>query len=200
MLFRSSFHAGIRAGTITVTYRRWSRPMARIGARHTVPPIGVVEITAIDAMPLGHVGDAEAIAAGYASLAGLTRELDRFAPATATAATEIYRVKFRYVGPMPVAAPDVTADDAIDTIVAKLDRMDARSEDGPWTGPVLQLIADRPGVVSTRLAPLVKRERLEFKALVRRLKALGLTRSLPVGYEITATGTRVLARRGSTPS
>lgn len=76
----------------------------------------------------------------------------------------------------------------IDAITKRLDRMDARSEEGPWTRRTLQLIAEQPGVVSTVLARQMKRERFVFKGLVRRLKDLGLTYSLDVGYCLSPRG------------
>ena len=44
------------------------------------------------------------------------------------------------------------------------------------------LIAERPAVRAGDLADQLGRERLAFKADVRKLKALGLTESLDVGY------------------
>ena len=76
----------------------------------------------------------------------------------------------------------------VDAITKRFDRMDARSEVGPWTRRTLQLIGEQPGVVSTVLARQMKRERLAFKALVRRLKDLGLTYSLEVGYCLSPRG------------
>jgi len=66
--------------------------------------------------------------------------------------------------------------------------MDRSSSPGPWTGAVLALIADRPGVVSTDLAEAVGWERQDFKLHVRRLKELGLTLSLDVGYQLSPRG------------
>ena len=43
-------------------------------------------------------------------------------------------------------------------------------------------------MVSTKLAERVGRERFAFKADVRKLKALGLTESLEVGYRLSALG------------
>jgi hypothetical protein len=50
------------------------------------------------------------------------------------------------------------------------------------------LIADRPGVRAPDLAASLGRETLAFKRDVRKLKELGLTRSLAVGYEISHRG------------
>ena len=73
-------------------------------------------------------------------------------------------------------------------ITARLARMDTSSERGPWTGAVLALIAERPGVVSTALAEAMGWERKDFKLHVRRLKELGLTLSLDVGYRLSPRG------------
>ena len=70
---------------------------------------------------------------------------------------------------------------------ARLDRMDA-ARGAPWTRQVLRLIAGRPGVRAPDLAASVDRETLSFKLDVRKLKELGLTHSLPVGYEISPRG------------
>jgi hypothetical protein len=66
--------------------------------------------------------------------------------------------------------------------------MDSASSRGPWTGAVLALIADRPGTVSTVLAEAIGWERQDFKLHVRRLKELGLTVSLDVGYRLSPRG------------
>jgi len=66
--------------------------------------------------------------------------------------------------------------------------MDSSSSRGPWAGAVLALIADRPGVVSTVLAEAMGWERQDFKLHVRRLKELGLTLSLDVGYRLSPRG------------
>ena len=71
--------------------------------------------------------------------------------------------------------------------------MDSSSSRGPWTGAVLALIADQPGVVSTVLAEAMDWERQDFKLHVRRLKELGLTRSLDVGYRLSPRGLAYLS-------
>ena len=53
---------------------------------------------------------------------------------------------------------------------------------------MLRLIADRPGVRAGDLAESLGRERLAFKADVRKLKSLGLTESLDVGYRLSPRG------------
>ena len=67
-------------------------------------------------------------------------------------------------------------------------RLDAGRRTGPWTRPILEWIRDHPGVVSTVLAERLGRELAPVKADIRRLKALGLTESLPVGYRLSPRG------------
>lgn len=95
---------------------------------------------------------------------------------------------------MTLRETDRLASDELAQLRAKLDRMDQRAADGPWTRSTLQLIADRPEVRAGDLADAVGRERLAFKADVRKLKALGLTESLLVGYRLSPRGRAVLDR------
>jgi hypothetical protein len=76
---------------------------------------------------------------------------------------------------------------------ARLDRMDAARSGGPWTRQLLRLIAERPWVRAPDLAASLARETLSFKRDVRKLKELGLTHSLPVGYEISPRGRAYLS-------
>jgi hypothetical protein len=57
---------------------------------------------------------------------------------------------------------------------------------------VLELIAANPERRAGELAAEMGRERLPFKADVRKLKALGLTESLPIGYRLSPRGRALL--------
>ncbi len=72
-----------------------------------------------------------------------------------------------------------------------------RAADEPWTRATLDLIASRPGEVSTELAGEFGVPRDLFKRRVRRLKELGLTESLKVGYRLSPRGRAVLERASS---
>ncbi len=91
----------------------------------------------------------------------------------------------------PQHAPDL--DD--ETIDRRLSRLDATSPTGPWTRATLDIIARCPAVRAGDLAAELGRERLPFKADVRKLKRLGLTESLDVGYRLSARGRAYLDRR-----
>jgi hypothetical protein len=159
--FTADAHAAVADGTITVTYRAWKRPMVKVGGRYTVGTT-VVEVTALTTVPAASVpGDARA------------RLGD---------ADPVWRVDFHRVDPLPARVL------SHDEIATRLERLDRASSHGPWTRATLALIRDHPGVVSTRLAAMVGRERMPFKADVRKLKALGLTESLEVGYRLSPLG------------
>ena len=71
--------------------------------------------------------------------------------------------------------------------------MDQLGNTGAWTRKTLELIQSHPGVVSTTLARRMKIERPEFKIKVRKLKELGLTESLEVGYRLSPFGEAFLS-------
>jgi hypothetical protein len=118
-----------------------------------------------------------------------------FASLRAGSDRTLYRIGISLAGPDRRIALREQAeldDRELDELCAVLRGIDARSTRGPWTAQVLQLIAEQPGVRATDLAPQVGRERLPFKTDVRRLKELGLTESLQVGYRLSPRGRRVL--------
>ena len=71
--------------------------------------------------------------------------------------------------------------------------MDRRSARGAWTRRTLELIAEWPARRAPELAAMEGQETLPWKVEVRRLKELGLTESLPVGYRLSPRGEQVLA-------
>ncbi len=91
------------------------------------------------------------------------------------------------------AVPDT---DDLATLAAAVAKLDAGKRTGPWTRPILEWIRENPGVISTELAALLGREVAPMKADIRRLKALGLTESLRVGYRLSARGVAYLESLG----
>jgi len=176
---------GIRAGTVTVAFRRWSRPRVRPGTRLRTA-VGLVEVLGIDEVDPAALTDADARASGAAGRDALLRELRR------RQGDRLYRIGLRYAGPDPrIALREDT--DGLDAVRERLDAIDARSRRGPWTREVLELIERLPATRAADLAPLLQRERLPFKADVRRLKELGLTESLEKGYRLSPRGRALLA-------
>lgn len=182
MLFRTKDLDAIAAGTCTTAFRRWKRPTVKSGGtiRTAIGLIGIDSIEGIDPKTLG---DADASAAGYPSLAALNRMFD-------SQEGVCYRIGLHFAGPDPREAlrdsAELTDADRA-TIAAKLARLD-KAAAKPWTRAMLDLIAANPGIVSTVLADRFGMERADFKTNVRKLKALGLTESLEVGYRISPRG------------
>lgn len=200
MLFRAQFHDGIRRGRITAAIRAWQSPRVKVGGRYGVGRIGLIEVDAIERVALRDVRDRDARAAGFASRDELVAELVRSSRGPVTARTKLFRVRFHYAGRDTRKRPETDARlgaGALDELVARLDAMDRRSAHGPWTQATLAEIARRPGTAAAKLAESLGRERPPFKADVRKLKRLGLTESLEVGYRITPRGRAVLRARGT---
>jgi hypothetical protein len=174
---------GIADGSVTLAFRRWDRPRMRAGStQRTVA--GVVEVVSVDEVDPAALTEDDAVHAGVASLDRLRRLLERRSGA------RVYRMQVRLAGPDPRVAlrEQAELDDADRrTIDDRLDRWDAARE-APWTRAVLRLIAENPGVRAPDLAASLGRETLPFKRDVRKLKELGLTHSLAVGYEISHRG------------
>lgn len=108
----------------------------------------------------------------------------------------VWRVAFRCLGADDRIARrnDATLDpEKLAKLKARLDRLDRASNSGAWTARTLRLIAAHPGVVSSTLARHMKMERPAFKINVRKLKELGLTESLEVGYRLSALGEALVA-------
>jgi hypothetical protein len=103
----------------------------------------------------------------------------------------VQRISFHREDATAPPPPPALDDDAID---GRLDRLDAASPTGPWTRGTLDVIARRPGVRAADLAAELGRERLPFKADVRKLKRLGLTESLEVGYRLSPRGRAYVGR------
>lgn len=96
-------------------------------------------------------------------------------------------------GVRQVGIDEITADDARRTGAIDRDARLARLDrNGAWTRTTLQLIERYPGVVSTTLARHVQQDRATFKLNVRKLKELGLTESLDIGYRLSPRGEAVL--------
>jgi hypothetical protein len=197
MLFNQAERAAIARGELTEAYRHWrpGRPQAVAGARHRLAPFGMIEILEVGEADPATLTARNAKAAGFVSREALLDDIEKWS--RKYAGNDLYRVAFRFVAAGEPGAVDsravLASDDALSAedvavIAAKLDRMDARSAAGPWTRETLRLIAEHPGRRAGDLADMAGRERLEFKRDVRKLKELGLTLSLEVGYELSPRG------------
>jgi hypothetical protein len=193
VLFSKWSWAGIQDGSITCTFRRWKRRQAVAGNTYRTAA-GRIAVSDVDVVEEAEITDADARASGYPSAEVLRADL-RGDPAL-----PIYRIRFRLAeGPDPrdelAADAALTAEDRAE-LDRRLDRLDRASRHGPWTRQVLELIRAHPARRAGDLAPMAGRDELQdFKLDVRKLKALGLTISLDVGYRLSPRGEAYLAGR-----
>lgn len=183
MQFTTRNSDAIRAGEVSVTFRNWRRPHAKVGGVYRLRPDGAVQVTGVRTVRLAKVRAADAARAGFEDVAGLARSLKL--PLTA----EVTRVDFELTDESSLnRPPTVTAEEAL----ARLAATDQRSA-MPWTSAVLRLVEAHPATSAANLAAAMNWETRRFKANVRKLKALGLTQSLQTGYRLTDRGSQVIA-------
>ena len=198
MLFNARALEGIAAGEIDLAFRRWKRPTVRAGGTLRTRA-GVLSIDSVEPTSQRRISAEDAGRAGFASRAELLRSL--------RPEGRLYRVEFHRIGDDPRAAlrerSEITDQERAELDV-RLDRMD-RSRGEPWTRRLLELIAARPETLAAELAASLGKEKLPFKRDVRKLKELGLTESLLVGYRLSPRGRAYLegatasSSRGSRP-
>jgi hypothetical protein len=182
VLFRQDVLRRIGEGEVTLAFRRWRRPSVRAGGTLRTR-VGVLAIESVEVVGEDAVTDADARRAGAEDREALLAAL----PGEGA----LHRIEFRVAGPDPRIAlrerSDIPPAERAE-IDARLARFDAASRRGPWTAAVLDLIAERPGTRAPDLAASLGRETAPFKADVRKLKELGLTESLEVGYRLSPRG------------
>jgi hypothetical protein len=176
---------GIRDGSITVMFRRWRRHQVLAGRIYRTAA-GLVAVDAVDIVRPEKITGADARRAGYPSARAAVADLrgDPDDP--------VYRMRIRHVDepdPRDVLANTGELSEAdVAVISARLERFDRASPSGPWTAETLAIIAERPEVRAGDLAAALGREIHPFKLDVRKLKNLGLTISLRVGYRLSPRG------------
>jgi hypothetical protein len=190
VLFRRRSLDGIRAGEITLAFRRWDRPRAKAGGRQRTA-VGELAIDSVERVPRSGITAADAARAGHSSLKELMAELD------ARGDAPIWRIELHWAGEdtrRKLRARASLSDAEVGELRARLARFDAASRHGPWTRQTLELIAARPETRAEDIAASIGREKLPFKRDVRKLKELGLTESLLIGYRLSPRGQALLER------
>ena len=183
MMIRPAELAAIKAGTIDLAFRRWARPRVVVGTQLRTA-VGLIEVTSVERVTVAGLRAEDARRAGAASLAVLKQAL------AARPGDPVWRIGVTYAGPDPRVAlrEAVPSAEEIDAVTARLDRLDAAAASGPWTRATLDLIDANPTVRAPELAAQVGRETADFKKDVRKLKELGLTESLAIGYLLSPRG------------
>jgi GNAT superfamily N-acetyltransferase len=193
MLFKQKILDRIAAGEVTVAFRRWRRPTVKAGGRLRTP-IGELAIGVVEATTMEEITDTDARAAGFADRAEALAALS-------SGDGQIYRIVFRLDREDPrkgLALSDVLDEQAVGLIRNALRDLDRRGRDPKWTDTYLRLVHRHAGVPAGDMARMAGTEKAVLKRRMRRLKDLGLTESLDVGYRLSPRAQQFL-RGPSTP-
>lgn len=190
MLMPMRFREPIERGEVTLTFRRWKRPQVVAGNTYRTAA-GRIVVDAVDTVDPTRITAADAKRAGFGSRGELLAEL------RGSADLPTYRVRFHPASDADpraaLAADGALSSEDVEEIGRRLARLDRASSHGSWTHDVLRTIAARPAVRAADLAAGFGRETQPFKLDVRKLKNLGLTISLEVGYRLSPRGEAYLA-------
>lgn len=191
MLFKQTHLEGIKAGKVSLAFRRWAKPAVNEGSVIKTS-VGLVEIQGIAIITANKITAANAVAAGYASKEALLKELN------SRPEGNIYKIKVRYHSADPRIAlreQDSFSEEDLSTVREALERLDKYSKSGPWTKGILEAIKANPGLRAADLAVKTGKEKDWLKLNIRKLKNLGLTISLDPGYKISPRGERFLQQQ-----
>ena len=187
MLLKNKTIEGIKAGDITLIFRRWKKAGVKNGGTQ-MTQLGVVGIDDVKVVSEDQITANDAKRAGFKSKDELLSQMyDRD--------EDIYKIKVRWVGEDPrkqLRVNDKLSKKELDEIITKLKKLDAGSKRGNWTQLYLQMIHDQPNTHAAILAGQIGLDIPTFKPWVRKLKALGLTESLRPGYRLSPRGQKVL--------
>lgn len=182
MLFKQDHLDGIKAGTISLAFRKWNKAAVNKGTLLKTA-VGLVEI--VDISVVDDVKDKDAQKAGFKNTTELMKSFQRFPDG------DLYKIKVRYHSEDPRIAlrekPVITEEELL-LLKTKLQRLDDFSKEGAWTKKILLAIKAHPRLRAIELAAHTGKEKEWLKLNIRKLKNLGLTISHDVGYEISPMG------------
>ncbi len=192
MLFKKQQLENIAGGKITLAFRKCKRPTVKTGGTLRTP-VGVLDILDVRCIDSGEVTVGELVKAGMKDFSELHALCSRYPSG------KLYRIEFRYQG----EDPRLSLRESVywepgekEALQQKLSRFDEFSRHGPWTGIVLNWILSNPGKRAAEMADDLGLEKEWLKSNVRKLKNLGLTISLGIGYELSPRGKSFLERVG----
>ena len=188
MLFKQKHLEGIKAGTISLAFRKWKKLTANAGSLIKTS-VGVIKIISTKEISLNEITDSEANNAGFSSAQALIQLLESQKEGA------IYKIEvaFDSEDPRIELRENVTLEDEeFETLKAALDNLDKFNKVGKWTTKTLQVIKENPKMKAADLAVKAKKEKEWLKLNVRKLKGLGLTISHEPGYTLSPRGEEYL--------
>lgn len=179
----------MQAGQSTLAFRRWRAVRVYAGRTYRTN-VGRLVVDKVEPTEAAAITDGDARRSGKAD-ADAVRAALRGDPDW-----PVFRIAFHLAeDPDPreeLAARADPTDHELTALDARLARLDHVSAHGAWTRATLEVIAARPATRAADLAASLGRATAPFKLDVRKLKSLGLTYSLEVGYRIAPRGAAYL--------
>ena len=184
MLFKQKDLDGIKAGTITVSFRNWKKLSVNVGSE-VKTSVGKVRVGSIREVKLEDITDEEAKEAGFASAKSLTGLL------ASQKEGKIYKIAVSFIEEAPKIEFSVQSEfseEEFAELKTTLLNLDKFSKVGKWTTKTLQGIRENPKLKAADLAVKLKKEKEWLKLNVRKLTSLGLTISHEPGYTLSTKG------------
>jgi hypothetical protein len=203
VLLTNRVRDGVFAREFDLAFRRWRKPTVKVGG-HLRTALGEIAIVDVRVIEAADIDDLEAVRAGYTCADDVRQDLFRERPrgrgrmASPTEDSLLYRIAMAPGGEDPRVAlrsSNNLEPEELAEVIVKLARMDApkvATARRDWTQATLELLEAWPARRAPELAEMVGLETAVFKASVRRLKELGLTESLAIGYRLSPRGEVVL--------
>lgn len=188
MLFKQKHLDGIKAGTISLAFRKWKKLAVSAGSL-VKTSVGVIKIISVKEISLHQITDSEANKAGFSTAHSLIQLLENQKEGM------IYKIEVAFDSEEPQSELEENVmldDDEFESIKAALDHLDKFSKVGKWTTKTLQAIHENPKMKAADLAVKAKKEKEWLKLNIRKLKALGLTISHEPGYTLSSKGREYL--------
>jgi hypothetical protein len=188
MLFKQKHLEGIKAGDISLAFRKWKKLSVSAGSLIKTS-VGVIKINSTKQISLSEITDPDAGKAGFANAQALVQLLESQKEGL------IYKIEVSFDSEDPrveLRETESLEEEDFETLKAALDNLDKFSKVGKWTTKTLQVIQENPKMKAADLAVKAKKEKEWLKLNVRKLKGLGLTISHEPGYTLSPRGEEYL--------
>jgi hypothetical protein len=188
MLFKQKHLEGIKAGNISLAFRKWKKLSVNAGSLIKTS-VGVIKIISTKEISLSEITDPDAAKAGFTNAQALVQLLESQKEGL------IYKIELGFDSEDPrieLSENVMLEEEEFETLKAALDNLDKFSKVGKWTTKTLLAIQENPKMKAADLAAKAKKEKEWLKLNVRKLKGLGLTISHEPGYTLSPRGEEYL--------
>lgn len=188
MLFKQKHLEGIKAGNISLAFRKWKKLSVNAGSLIKTS-VGVIKIISTKEISLSEITDPDAAKAGFTNAQALVQLLESQKEGL------IYKIELSFDSEDPrieLRENVSLEEEEFETLKAALDNLDKFSKVGKWTTKTLLAIQENPKMKAADLAVKAKKEKEWLKLNVRKLKGLGLTISHEPGYTLSPRGEEYL--------